>query len=659
MKTPMTAEDLLTMKSITDPQISPDGTKVAYVQTEMNSEENKYVSNIHVLFLQSGECVTWTHGKDRNTSPRWSPDGKSLAFISNRAGKNQIYLSATLGGEPEKVTDFNRGASSIVWSPCSKKILTSTSVKVDESLLEKENEKEKQNPKADHFKAMRYKSDASGYMSDTYSQLVLLNVETKEVERITNDAYHYSPSSFSPDGQKISFTASLENEPDFNLHHHVYVMDLQSKETKKIVDTHGYYSQPSWSPDGQYLAYVGHGLQYFNATLSKLWIYHFDTGTSTCLTGAWDLSIGDYTIGDFQIGASAPGYVWSKDSLGLYFLATEKGSTSLHYSDLKSKITPIFADGRHVYGYCIHEESHKAILSISSSSEPGDLYTLDLKTDALKQVTSVNEKVIQSKTITPAEEFTFTTSDGFDIQGWLIKPADFVEGKTYPVVLEIHGGPHMMYGNTYYHEFQTLAGQGFVVVYSNPRGSLGYGQEFVNAVRGDYGGNDFKDLMEAIDIAIERYPFIDKDKQFVTGGSYGGFMTNWIVGHTNRFKAAVSQRCISNWISFYGVSDIGYYFTEWQIDGTIFDDVEKLWHHSPLKYAKNVQTPLLLLHGEKDYRCPLEQAEQFYIALKRQKKEVELVTFPNENHEVSRSGKPWMKIGHIEHIKDWFVNHLD
>ncbi|WP_163102672.1 alpha/beta hydrolase family protein [Peribacillus alkalitolerans] len=657
MKKTIIAEDLLKMKSVTDPQFSPDGEKLAFVQTEMDKEDNKYVSNIHILFMKSGEIVSWTQGKNRNTSPRWSPDGKTLAFLSNRSGKNQIYVMSTSGGEAKQVTEFTKGASSIVWSPCSNLLLSSTSLKVDESFDEKEKEEKK--PQVDHYKALRYKSDASGYMNDSYSQLVLINVLTDEFERFTNDEFHYTPSSFSPDGAHIAFTASLEEEPDFNLHYHVYVMDLQSKESQKIVESQGYYSQAIWSPDGKYIAYLGHGLQYFNATISKLWVFHVETSSTTCLTGDLDLSIGDFTIGDFQIGASAPGYLWSNDGLGLYFLATEKGSTNLHYTDLASNITPIFSDGRHIYGYSIHEETQKAIFCISSSTEPGDLYSFDLENKELNQATNANKEILQNKLISSADEFTFTTSDGLTIQGWMIKPAEFEEGKTYPVVLEIHGGPHAMYGNTYYHEFQTLAGQGFVVIYTNPRGSLGYGQEFVNAVRGDYGGNDFKDLMQAIDTAIERYSFIDKEKQFVTGGSYGGFMTNWIVGHTNRFKAAVSQRCISNWISFYGVSDIGYYFTEWQIDGTIFDDVEKLWDHSPLKYAKDVQTPLLLLHGEKDYRCPLEQAEQFFVALKRLKKEVELVTFPNENHEVSRSGKPWMKIAHVEHIKNWFVKHLD
>jgi dipeptidyl aminopeptidase/acylaminoacyl peptidase len=275
-----------------------------------------------------------------------------------------------------------------------------------------------------------------------------------------------------------------------------------------------------------------------------------------------------------------------------------------------------------------------------------------------RQLTNVNEEFLKEVELSKAEPISWKAPDGWELHGWIMKPIGFEEGNKYPLVLEIHGGPHAMYANTYFHEFQMLAASGFVVLFTNPRGSHGYGQEFVNAVRGDYGGKDYLDIMSAVDYVLETFDFIDENRMGVTGGSYGGFMTNWIVGHTNRFKAAVTQRSISNWLSFYGVSDIGYFFSEWEVEGDLIDNAEKLWNHSPLKYVKNINTPLLILHGERDFRCPIEQAEQLYVALKRQKKPTKFVRFPEANHELSRSGNPKLRVDRLNYIKDWFVEHL-
>lgn len=238
-----------------------------------------------------------------------------------------------------------------------------------------------------------------------------------------------------------------------------------------------------------------------------------------------------------------------------------------------------------------------------------------------------------------------------------MKPSQFKDGEKYPLIVEIHGGPHTMYANTFFHEMQLLAAQGYGVLYVNPRGSHGYSQTFVDAVRGDYGGGDYEDIMAGLDEVLREHFWIDAERLGVTGGSYGGFMTNWIVGHTNRFKAAVTQRSISNWISFFGVSDIGYYFTPWQI-GADMTDPEKLWHHSPLKYAKNIETPLLILHSELDFRCPIEQAEQLFITLKSMGKETSFVRFPDNNHNLSRTGTPSLRIERLTQIITWFKNYL-
>ncbi|WP_446686112.1 alpha/beta hydrolase family protein [Metabacillus herbersteinensis] len=298
------------------------------------------------------------------------------------------------------------------------------------------------------------------------------------------------------------------------------------------------------------------------------------------------------------------------------------------------------------------------MLGITTPTKPNELYYHDFKTGESHLLTAVHEELLNRVQLSEPEILSFQAKDGRELQGWLMKPVGYKDGEKVPLILEIHGGPHMMYANTYVHEFQTLAEKGFAVLYINPRGSHGYGQQFVDLVRGHYGEGDFDDVMSAVDYICENYSFIDVERIGVTGGSYGGFMTNWIVGHTNRFKAAVTQRSISNWVSFYGVSDIEYYFTEWEVGGDLMSDPEKLWHHSPLKYVKNVETPLLILHGEKDYRCPIEQAEQLYTALKRLKKEVAFIRYPKADHDLSRNGNPKQRIKRLDAIAEWFVKHV-
>lgn len=259
--------------------------------------------------------------------------------------------------------------------------------------------------------------------------------------------------------------------------------------------------------------------------------------------------------------------------------------------------------------------------------------------------------------LVPSRAIVYKGAKGWDVHGWLMKPAGYVKGEKYPLIVEIHGGPHAMYANTFFHELQLLAAQGYGVLYVNPRGSHGYSQQFVDVVRGDYGGGDYEDIMAGLNSVLAENDWVDESRLGITGGSYGGFMTNWIVGHSNRFKAAVTQRSISNWTSFFGVSDIGYYFSEWQI-GAVMMDVEKLWNHSPLKYAKDIETPLLILHSEKDFRCPIEQAEQLFITLKQMKKETGFVRFPDADHNLSRTGLPNLRYARLGQITDWFKKYL-
>jgi dipeptidyl aminopeptidase/acylaminoacyl peptidase len=656
------AKDLFELKSVANPQLSPDGKKLVYVETSIDQEKNSYISNLFMKAVtENSPAAQWTFGKHRNHSPKWSAAGDRIAFVSNRTGSNQIFVMSEKGGEAEQLTFFEDGVGNFIWSPDGKKLAFSISLKPDQTIQnvakqDKKNEKNDKELTAIVVEEMKYKSDGEGFWKGTYKQIVILDLKTGELDQMTSGKSDCYLQSWSPDGKYIAVTGDQNEDRDDSFLMDVFLLDVETKELHKKTDSDGYFGNVTWSQNGRYLAMVGSNREYENATLSRIWIYDVETETHSCLTAEWDVMIGDNTIGDFQQGVVNPGVLWAKDNHHFYFQATDHGNTGLYYGNLDGEIYPALLEDQHVYGVAFDGED-LAVVAISKPTEPSDLYSLKITTGEAVKLTNVNDKVLEEISLSPVESFYFESEGGLSIQGWLMYPANFNPEEKYPLILEVHGGPHAMYGNSYMHEFQMLAGQGNAVLFTNPRGSHGYGQEFVNAVRGDYGGNDYNDLMNGVDFALEKFTFIDRERLGVTGGSYGGFMTNWIVGHTDRFKAAVTQRSISNWISFYGVSDIGYYFTEWQIQSDL-NDIEKLWKHSPLAYINQIKTPLLILHGEKDYRCPIEQAEQLFIALKRQKKETKFLRFPEANHELSRSGNPKLRLERLNAIKDWFNQNL-
>ncbi|WP_064092182.1 S9 family peptidase [Rossellomorea aquimaris] len=648
--------DLYELKAISDPRLSPNGEEAIFIQTMMCEEKNEYFSHLHSINIESKRIRQWTFEEQRISSPRWSPDGKRIAFISNRSGVNQLYVIQYDGGEAEQLTEYRKGVSNPVWSPCGERI--ACSIRLEEGEVIECNEEKEEKLKPFVTSSMKYKTDDRGFHDNCYAQLAIVDVKKKELKRLTNDQHDYSMHSWSPDGKYIAFSADLKEEKDFSFQSDLYIFDLENNNQKKVNPGEGYYGGASWSYNGRYLAYVGHNREFENATHNKVWLYEMESDQSVCLTEEMDVPVGDYLNSDSIQGSSQAGIVWSKDNESLYFLASDTGNTVLYYGHIEGAIYPaLLQEEQHVYGFDFDSERQLMLVAMSKPTEPGELYTLHVPTGKLEKLTNLNGSWLEQRELSSPETFMYSGSKDWPVQGWIMKPVGYEEGKKYPLVVEIHGGPHTMYGNTFFHEFQVLASKGYAVLYVNPRGSYGYGQTFVDAVRGDYGGGDYEDIMKGVEYALKEYSFIDESRLGVTGGSYGGFMTNWIIGHSDIFKAAATQRSISNWISFYGVSDIGYYFSEWQIQKDL-SDVDSLWKHSPLAYVNNMNTPLLILHSEKDYRCPIEQAEQLFIALKRQKKETRFVRFPESNHNLSRTGKPSLREARLQEMLDWFKKYL-
>ncbi|MGG0644188.1 S9 family peptidase [Sporosarcina gallistercoris] len=650
-------EDLFKLKSVTNPVLSPDASEAVFIVTQIDKEENTYHAHLHHLDVNTGNSTQWTYGKERVSQPQWSPDGSRVAFLSTRDDKNQLFVMHSTGGEARKLTDYQNGVSSYLWSPCGTKIWLSGTVVDGKTFADKEEKDEKKQPEALRVTTMKYKADGAGFVKDDrHSQIGCLDLESGEITAFTEDPFHHSLQAVSHCGKKLVIGVNRTENTDFDFRQPLMLVDVETKEETVLVDEQGYFGGAAFSENDRYIAYGGSDRTFENATHSELYVYDCENRTTLNLTEALDAPVGDAVVADHQQGPNPPEAVWTEGDY-LYFQVTTMGDVRLYFADLEGSLYPASPESEHVYDYDVAKNGQFALAAISDPVNPGELYRLDIATGERKALTSFNETYVADTILIQPETIQLEGAGGFDVHGWLLKPANYKEGSKYPLVVNIHGGPHAMYGNSFFHEMQVLAAQGWGVLYINPRGSHGYSQAFVDAVRGDYGGGDYQDIMDALDDVLERQDWIDKDRLGVTGGSYGGFMTNWIVGHTDRFKAAVTQRSISNWISFFGVSDIGYYFSDWQIKADM-TDVETLWKHSPLKYAENVKTPLLILHSENDLRCPIEQAEQLYITLKSMHKETEFVRFPEADHNLSRTGKPNLRITRLNELTGWFEKYL-
>ncbi|MCH1624618.1 S9 family peptidase [Ferdinandcohnia quinoae] len=663
-KRPITTDDLCEFKFVGDPQVSPNKDKAAYVLTHVDKEKDGYYSYIYVTDLKDeGRQFTSHYSKDllvKDTSPKWSPDGSTIAFRSNRTGKNQIWLLHTNGGEATQLTDVKQGVGDFVWSPDGKQLALTITGDLKHT-SEKTEERKERKSDVKVITRLRYKGDGVGIYNDDHKHIYLLNVETKSYTKITEGDHDFSQLRFSPDGKSLFYIGTKAEDKEWGYLPAIWKYDLALEKEALFYQANGYIGAPSLSPDGKWLAVAGHMRGERSQGNTNILLLSLESGKVTNLTEGFDYTVGNLVGVDAKYDTAEFRLIWDSTSTHIYFSATVGGDCQIFKVTLEGEVSSALSPSNaSVTSFDIISDD-QAVLVLATPLSTGDLVIQDLKNvNQVDQLTDWNHELYEQVHLSTPENFHYKSTDGWDIEGWILKPYGFEEGKKYPMILEIHGGPATAYGNGLHHEMQVMASKGYVVLYTNPRGSHGYGHDFVNAVIGDYGGMDYEDIMAGVDYALENYDYINSNQLFVTGGSYGGYMTNVIVTRTERFKAAVTQRSICNWHSFYGTSDIGFFFTESQHGhADLWDDVEKLLKLSPLTYARNVKTPTLILHSEQDLRCPMEQAEQWYIALKRLGVETKLVRFPDENHDLSRSGKPKHRLERLEHLIGWFDDRLN
>lgn len=645
-------KDIFQIKSVAAPKVLPDSNALTYLMTQIDEEKNEYTT--HLYKYEQYESVQLTYKNERISNVDHSPDGRVTLFISKGDNdKQQIFLLRAAGGEREQLTHEDDGVNSAFFSNDGKHIYYHVSSEVKHSDHEESEENQNDLPKPIVIDRMKYKADSIGVLKEKYQAVKVIDLRHRKQETLLLGKENYSLEAVIGTDTYI-YTTDQSETPDFNFGQKLYIKH-QDSEAEEIPAAGGYFQKVDVSPDASYLLLTENGRDYENATHGVVYLYDLKSKERRNITGHLDKPVGDYAAQDTQQSVEGNPTKWISNEAFL-FLVSEDGNVNLYKGDISGNIERVYSGAHYIYG--MDANSDYAFITVSTPVHPGELYKVDLSNGEATSLTAHNKHYVENTALTAPEEITYQSEDGTEVHGWLMKPADFKNDKKYPMITNIHGGPHAFYANSFFHEMQVLSSLGYAVLYVNPRGSHSYSQAFVDAVRGDYGNGDYKDIMAGVDYVTGKYDWIDTDNLGVTGGSYGGFMTNWIVGHTDRFKAAVTQRSICNWVSFRGVSDIGYYFSDWQIQAE-FNDIEKMWHHSPIKYVDDIKTPLLILHSERDFRCPIEQAEQLYIALKYQNKDTRLVRFPESDHNLSRTGKPNLRIERLKHLTGWFEDRLE
>ncbi len=693
-------ETLWQWRFIADPQISPDGSQVIYTVVEVDRASDGYRTDLWLLDRESGETRRFTTHEAADSQPVWSPDGARLAFLSARSGKPQIYVMDMAGGEARPVTELEEGVSALAWSPDGARLaFVSTTLTEAEKTAEEEAKKAKQEAReaprrvaggevketaAEEvvIESLLFRRDGSpDYRSaDRFRHLWVVPLEGADgrpgtPRRLTHGPYHHGEPAWSADGTALYFSATRREDAEYTLQDtEIYRVALdgadgaegETGEPVALTDHRGGDNQPMVSPDGRWVAYLTSDQGDSPATheQTELMVMRPDGSEARRLSARFDRSVGSGTGHDVAAPVAGGDTVrWAPGSDALLFTAADHGQTHLYRAPIDGQPVERLTSFRQgdLQHFSVARDGTVAAI-YATPTQPFDLYTVADRDIGLppathwQRQTRLNDAVIGDGMV-GYEAITYPSFDGRQIQGWIVKPPGFDGARQYPAILYIHGGPHGMYGTTFFHEFQMLAHAGYVVLITNPRGSTGYGLEFATAIQYAYPGDDVQDLMAGVDLLLSK-GYVDGARLGVAGGSGGGLLTSWIVGHTDRFAAAVAQRNVTNWYSFAGTSDVGYMSTRRWFRGGPWQDPEDYLRRSPIAYADRITTPLLLIHSDQDYRTPLEQSEQLYTALKIQKKEARLVVFPGESHGLSRGGRPSHRVARLRHILEWFDQFL-
>ncbi|WP_137284147.1 S9 family peptidase [Halorussus salinisoli] len=647
------ATDYHDVAQVEDPRVSPDGESVAFVRKVPKSDD-EYEATVYVVPVGGDEPRQFTVAEGVDSQPRWSPSGDRLAFVSTRGADDdrpQLWVMPTDGGEAQQVTDVVGGVSGLAWSPDGSRIAFVQQATEEDredgrdiGLDGEDFDPEEPDPRV--IDRMVYRAGEQ-YFDGRRSHVYVVELEDADVERLTDGDYDHLEPEWA-DETTLYYGARRTGDPDDNIRIDIAEYDLETgEETETVTQTTGWTPMLAAANDGR-LAYAYTPEE--NATLRQTEIEVLDRETGEVTTPTESL---DRTL-DMSMSVQ-----WGPSDENLYFLTPDEGEFSVWRAPADASTDPERVVGAGTVEDATVGEDKIAFVR-SEWDHPGDVFVSTPGGAETRRLTRVNSEYLDDRAVCQPEEIRFENDSGDEIQGWMLTPPDFDSSEEYPLAVEIHGGPHSMWTTSgmMWHEFQLLAARGYVVFWSNPRGSTGYGEEFMAALGGgQWGPPAYEDVMAGVDEVAGR-EYVDDENMFVTGGSYGGYMTTWVVGHTDRFAGAVSQRGVYELNSFYGSTD-AFKLIEWDFDTTPSEDAEFLWEQSPAAYADEVDTPTLLVHADDDYRVPVNNAEMLYLLYKKNGVETRLVRYPGEGHELSRSGDPGHVVDRLERIVRWFDGYSD
>jgi len=652
---PITFDDFIRIKRISDPQISPKGDLVAFVVTEMNKEENKSNSDIWIVSIKGGKPWRLTSSPKADFNPRWSPDGTKIAFISTRKGTPQIWMINPRGGEAYQVTSISTGASGIIWSPEGTHLAFASSVFPDclddECNKEKNEKKEKSLVKAKMFDELLFRHWNS-WQDGMRSHVFIVSADGGKAVDVTPGNYDTPPISlgsshdydFSPDGKEICFVRNLDPELKLGLgtNNDLFTNSIKGENIKKITSSRANDNSPHYSSDGKYIAYRAMARPGFEADKHSLVLYDRKAKKRANLTENLDSSVNEI--------------IWSNDNKTIYFTYEEKGRISLSRIFLKNKKIEKILQGHTINSLQISPDGKTIVFLKQAIHTPSEVYSYDLKTKKLVQLTNINSDLLANLNMNPVEEFWFEGADGDKIHGFLLKPPFFDSSKKHSLIMLIHGGPQGAWMDNFHFRWnaQMFASPGYVVAMVNFHGSTGYGQDFTDSISGDWGGKPFHDIMRCLDFLLSHYDFINKEKLAAAGASYGGYMIDWLEGHTNKFNCFISHAGVYDLRSMYGATE-ELWFPEWEFKGAPWTSKKMYEKCSPSFFVQNFKTPCLVIHGQMDFRVPVTQGFQFFTSLQRMKVPSKMLYFPDEGHFITKpqNAELWWKTVH-----EWLEAYL-
>jgi len=630
----------LEMEGVSDPQLSPDGSQIIYTRQWTDKLNDSRESSLWMMNADGAKNRFLIDG----SSPQWSPDGSRLAFLAKgKPQGTQLFVRwMDAEGAVTQITHVEKSPSDIRWSPDGKWLAFSMLVP------EKDSWEIKLPPKPEGAKwiagpkiidRLNYRRDRLGFLEEGFRHVFLVPADGGTPRQITSGDYDHSSPEWTPDGKEIVVSGLRVEEAEYQWREsEIYAINVASGNITQLTKRKGPDFNPLPSPDGKYIAYAGHDFTDDTFYEQKLYYMHRDGSNSKEIATNLDRTPGEL--------------IWAHDSKGIYFNVSDRGSRNLYFTALQEKAQPI-TKGNHLLNVSGIDRAGKVVGTLSAPQQPGDVAAFSLKSpQQINKLTAVNDDVLHGVKLGEVEEIWYKSVDDFDIQGWIVKPPDFDPSKKYPMILTIHGGPHAMFNVGFNFGWQYFAAKGYVVLYTNPRGSSGYGSAFGNAIKNAYPDKDFDDLMKGVDQVMAR-GYVDEKNLFVYGGSGGGVLTAWIVGHTDRFAAASSNYPVINWMSFVGTTDGASWYRNFKKNP--WEDPSEHLQRSPLMYAGNVKTPTMLMTGVNDLRTPISQTEEFYMALKMRKIPTVMLRFNDEWH--GTSSKPSNAMRSLLYMQSWFEKH--